>query len=103
LALLLKWNNAALVSQYHLNLKDTIKRELARRDPIHDLEDLIAVTIDIDNRLPDDTNKNIIFLKTTAITKLVIINNHNHLLVPLLPLVPLLWILLLWIFPTLTR
>ncbi|KAG2197953.1 hypothetical protein INT47_002980 [Mucor saturninus] len=51
LSILLSWNNDALVSQYLLNLKDTIKDELARRDPIKELNDLMNISIDIDNRL----------------------------------------------------
>lgn len=47
----LSWNNDALVSQYVLNLKEQIKDELARLKPITDLNQIIAKTIDIDNRL----------------------------------------------------
>lgn len=47
----LSWNNDALVSQYVLNLKDQIKDELARLEPIKDLNQIIAKSIDIDNRL----------------------------------------------------
>lgn len=45
------WNNAALVSQYKVNLRDPIQDELARRPVIQDLEELILESIDIDNRL----------------------------------------------------
>ncbi|KAG2191289.1 hypothetical protein INT47_011476 [Mucor saturninus] len=47
----LTWNNDALVSQYMLNLKENIKDELARRDPIQDLTILLNASIDINNRL----------------------------------------------------
>ncbi|KAG2204465.1 hypothetical protein INT47_005256 [Mucor saturninus] len=47
----LSWNNEALISQYLLNLKDNIKDELARREPITDLTILLNASIDIDNRL----------------------------------------------------
>jgi len=51
LSSLVSWNNAALVSQYKVNLRDAIQDELARRPVIHDLEELIVESIDIDNRL----------------------------------------------------
>ncbi|SAL94853.1 hypothetical protein [Absidia glauca] len=51
LAMLLSWNEAALISQYRLHLKDPIQDELTRRDSIDSLDDLIATSIDIDNRL----------------------------------------------------
>jgi hypothetical protein len=51
LSSLVFWNNAALVSQYKVNLRDVIQDELARRPVIQDLEELILESIDIDNRL----------------------------------------------------
>jgi hypothetical protein len=51
LSMLVTWNDAALCSQFILNLKDMVQDELARRDPIDILETLIATSIDIDNRL----------------------------------------------------
>lgn len=51
LSMKLKWNDAALMSQFKLNLKDFIKRELARRPVCVTLESLIATSIDIDNVL----------------------------------------------------
>lgn len=51
LSMQLTWNNDALVSQFLLNLKDNIKDELARREPITELTLLINCAIDIDNRL----------------------------------------------------
>lgn len=51
LSSLVYWNNAALVSQYKVNLRDVIQDELARRPVIQDLESLILESIDIDNRL----------------------------------------------------
>lgn len=51
LSSLVHWNNAALVSQYKVNLRDAIQDELARRPVIQDLEELILESIDIDNRL----------------------------------------------------
>ena len=51
LSMQLTWNNDALVSQYVLNLKNQIKDELARIDPILDLNAIINKSIDIDNRM----------------------------------------------------
>jgi hypothetical protein len=51
LKMLLSWNDAALCSQYLVNLKDSVQDELARRDKIEKLDTLIATSIDIDNRL----------------------------------------------------
>jgi hypothetical protein len=51
LASLVEWNNAALVSQFKVNLRDIVQDELARRPTITNLEDLISEAIDIDNRL----------------------------------------------------
>jgi hypothetical protein len=45
------WNECALVSQFMLNLKDSVKDELSRREPITDFNTLVNTSIDIDNRL----------------------------------------------------
>jgi hypothetical protein len=44
------WNTAALLSHYTLGLRNSIKLELSRRDPIDNMNDLIEETIRIDNR-----------------------------------------------------
>jgi hypothetical protein len=44
------WGAEALLSHYQRGLKDNIKRELYRRDPIDNMNDLIEETIRIDNR-----------------------------------------------------
>ncbi|KAG2209267.1 hypothetical protein INT47_005559 [Mucor saturninus] len=51
LASLVLWNDAALVSQHKVNLRDVIQDELARRPSITNLESLMTASIDIDNRL----------------------------------------------------
>jgi hypothetical protein len=57
LSMLLSWNESALISQYILNIKDTVQDELARRDPITTLDLVISTTIDIDNRLFNRTRQ----------------------------------------------
>jgi hypothetical protein len=44
------WNTIALLSHYTLGLRNSIKLELSRRDPIDNMNDLIEETIRIDNR-----------------------------------------------------
>lgn len=51
LSSLLAWNDVALCSQYYHGLKDVIKDELAKVDRPESLEDLINLTIRLDNRL----------------------------------------------------
>jgi hypothetical protein len=51
LSMLVSWNDSALRSQYQLNLKDMVQDELARRESVDSLDNLITQSIDIDNRL----------------------------------------------------
>jgi hypothetical protein len=46
-----KWGRAALQHQFYVGLKDTIKDEVARSDKPDDLQELIALTVKIDNRM----------------------------------------------------
>ncbi|KAJ8389295.1 hypothetical protein AAFF_G00121600 [Aldrovandia affinis] len=45
------WNPEALVATFHYGLVEGIKDELAARDSIKDVEDLIDISIRIDNRI----------------------------------------------------
>jgi hypothetical protein len=53
LASYIDWNNAALLFQYQLGLKEDLKDELAKLEPITNLDQLITTTIKIDDRLFD--------------------------------------------------
>lgn len=46
-----EWNDAALMSQFKVNLSQAIQNELARRPTSTTLKSLIAEAIDIDNKI----------------------------------------------------
>jgi len=50
-AQVVQWNDAALISQFRVNLNSIIQNELARRGNIATLDNLIAKAIEIDNKL----------------------------------------------------
>ena len=56
-AQVVKWNDAALISQFKVNLNSIVQNELARRDDIESLDNLIAEAIDIDNKLVRGPNQ----------------------------------------------
>ncbi|EPB86543.1 hypothetical protein HMPREF1544_06710 [Mucor circinelloides 1006PhL] len=56
-AQVVKWNDAALISQFKVNLNNQIQNELARRGDIDSLDNLISEAIDIDNKLVHGPNQ----------------------------------------------
>lgn len=60
-AQVVQWNDAALISQFKVNLNSIIQNELARRGDFDTLDNLIAEAIEIDNKLVRGPNQRRLF------------------------------------------